>query len=280
MSYNMQAEGLNGVSAPTNIAANNWSHTTSPAPVLKVDAFQQFQPHNLTALECAGSGTGAGVIGRSERGTAMIGAAKGDAEGVHGESETGIGVLGKNGGVGPAVKGLGGDASNPSAVNPDATPVKAGLGVIAVGGASAAGFSIQTPKQVIVFAALPAGPGVVAVAGGAAVPDALEFSSETGVVGMGSPEQNGFPAGRGGVFGSAKGSGNIAQLQLVPTLNPATQVPRVGTFGDLYVSVTAAAGTGGRLTTSMYLCILAGDGVKNSAEWTMFQTQGTFQAPL
>jgi hypothetical protein len=82
MSYNMQAEGLNGVSAPTNIAANNWSHTTSPAPVLKVDAFQQFQPHNLTALECAGSGTGAGVIGRSERGTAMIGAAKGDAEGV------------------------------------------------------------------------------------------------------------------------------------------------------------------------------------------------------
>lgn len=278
MSYNMQAEGLNGVSAPTNIAANNWAHTIDPAPVLKVDAFQQFQPHNLTALECAGSGTGAGVVGRSERGTAMIGAAKGDAEGVHGESETGIGVLGKNGGVGPAVKGLGGDASNPSAVNPDANPVKAGLGVIAVGGASAAGFSKVINNKIVVFAALPAGPGLVAVAGGAALDDALAFSSGTGVVGMGSPDQNGFPAGRGGVFGSAAGSGNIAQMQLVPTVNPATLVPKVGNFGDLYVSVTSAAGTGGTLTTSMYLCISAGDGVNHTAQWTRFQTEGTFQA--
>ena len=270
MSFDMQAEGLNGVSAPTNIAANNWSHTIVPAPILKVDAVQQSQPHDLTALECDGSGTGAGVIGRSQSGT-----------GVQGESATtGIGVFAKNGGGGPAMNAIGGDAVNPSTNSPDATPVKAGLGVIAEGGASAAGFSIQTQKQVLTFPALPAGPGLVAVAGGAAVHDALEFSSGAGVVGMGSPEQNGFPAGRGAVFGSAKGSGNIAQLQLVPTLNPATQVPRVGTFGDLYVSVTAAAGTGGRLTTSMYLCILAGDGVKNTAEWTMFQTQGTFQAPL
>ncbi len=269
MSYDMQAEGLNGVSAPTNIAANNWSHTIVPAPILKVDAVQQSQLHNLTALECDGAGTGTGVIGRSELGTGM-----------HGESGTGIGVLGQNGGGGPAVKGIGGDAVNPSTNSPEVTPVKAGLGGIAVGGASAAGFSITTQKQVVTFPALPPGPGLVAVAGGASLNGALEFSSGTGVVGMGSPEQNGFPAGRGGVFASATGSGNIAQLQLVPTLNPATQVPKVGNFGDLYVSVTSAAGTGGRLTTSMYLCISAGDGVKDTAQWTKFQTQGTFQAPL
>jgi len=268
MSYDMQAEGLNGVSAPTNIGANNWSPTIVPAPVLKVDAVQQGQPHNLTALECDGSGTGIGVIGRSEFGTGM-----------QGESETGIGVLGQNGGGGPAVKGIGGDAANPSTSSPDVTPVNAGLGVIALGGASAAAFSIQTSKQDVTFPALSAGPGLVAVAGGAALHDALEFSSGTGVVGMGSPEQNGFPAGRGGVFGSAKGAGNIAQLQLVPTLNPATQVPKVGNFGDLYVSVTTAAATG-RLMTSMFLCISSGDGFKNTAQWTKFQTQGSFQEPL
>jgi hypothetical protein len=270
MSFDMQAEGLNGVSAPTNIAANNWVHTIVPAPVLKVDAVQQFQPHDLTALECGGAGTGAGVIGRSEFGT-----------GVHGESATGIGVVGKNGGGGPAVNGIGGDAINPSANIPEATPVKAGLGVIAVGGASAAGFSIMTNNKVFVFPALPAGPGVVAVAGGASLNGALveEISGGAGVVGMGSPHENGFPAGRGGVFGSATGSGNIAQLRLIPTLNPATQVPKVGNFGDLYVSVTNAAGTVGFLT-SMYLCISAGDGVKNTARWTKFQTQGTFQEPL
>jgi hypothetical protein len=88
-------------------------------------------------------------------------------------------------------------------------------------------------NKVVMFAALPAAPGLVAVAGGAALHDALEFSSGTGV-GMGSPDQNGFPAGRGGVFGSANGAGNIAQIQLVPTLNPATEVPKVGNFGDLY----------------------------------------------
>jgi hypothetical protein len=109
MLYDMQAEGLNGVGTPTNIAANNWS-TIVPAPILKIDAVQQFHPHNLTALECDGSGTGSGVIGRGEAGPGVIGV--GGAEGVRGESGTGIGVLGKTGGGGPAVKGLGGDTSS------------------------------------------------------------------------------------------------------------------------------------------------------------------------
>ena len=186
MSYNMQAEGLNGVSEPTNIGANDWSAIGS-APVLKVDAFQRFHSHNLTALECDGSGTGAGVIGRGEAGPGVIGAARGDAEGVRGESETGIGVLGKNGGGGPAVKGLGGDASNPSSVNPNASPVNAGLGAIAVGGDSAAGVSIVINNHAVVFPALPAAHGLVAVAGGASLHEALTLSNGIGVVGMGSP---------------------------------------------------------------------------------------------
>jgi hypothetical protein len=209
----------------------------------------------------------------------VIGAAKFGAEGVRGESETGIGVLGTNGGGAPAVKGLGGDAINPSANNPTAKPVNAGLGVVAVGGDSAAGFSIIMNNHAITFAPLPAGPGLVAVAGRASLSDALARSSGIGVVGMGSPEQNGFPAGRGGVFGSAAGAGNIAQLQLLPTLNPATQVPKVGNFGDLYVSLVDV-GPGGIVTTSMYLCTSPGDGVTGTAQWTMFQTQGKFQAPL
>jgi hypothetical protein len=130
-----------------------------------------------------------------------------------------------------------------------------------------------------VFPALPAGPGLVAVAGGASLHDALEFSSATGVVGMGSPDQNGFPSGRGGVFGSAAGggsAGNIAQLRLVPTLNPATRVPKVGDFGDLYVTVI---NDGDAFETGMFLCIKPGDGVNNNAQWTLFQTQGTIQAP-
>ena len=204
MSYNMQAEGLNGVSEPTNIGANDWSAIGS-APVLKVDAFQQFHSHNLTALECDGSGTGAGVIGRGEAGPGVIGAARGDAEGVRGESVTGIGVLGTNAGGGPAVKGLGGDASNPSSVNPNASPVNAGLGAIAVGGNSAAGVSIVINNNAVVFPALSAAHGLVAVAGGASLHEALTLSNGIGVVGMGSPDQNGFPPGRGGVFGSASG---------------------------------------------------------------------------
>jgi hypothetical protein len=178
------------------------------------------------------------------------------------------------------VKGLGGDATNPFPANPNVSPVNAGLGVIAVGGDSAAGVSLVINNKAVVFPALPAGPGLVAVAGGASLHDALALSSGIGVVGMGSPDKNGFPPGRGGVFGSAVGAGNIAQLQLMPTLNPPTQVPKVGNFGDLYVSVTGDIGPGGSATTTMYLCIAPGDGVTGTAQWTAFQTSGTFQAPL
>jgi hypothetical protein len=75
--------------------------------------------------------------------------------------------------------------------------------------------------------------------------------------------------GRGGVFKSA----TIAQLGLVPLVNPTPLLPAIGQFGDLYVVVTGEdPATGGTLTVSMYLCVAPGDTTPgNAAQWAPFQ---------
>jgi hypothetical protein len=95
MTYDMQAEGLNGVSDSTVIGANDWLPSTPGAPILRVDATSNQVIVNLTALECKGSGGGAGVLGQGSAGP-----------GVLGESQMDRGVFGKsNGANGVGVKG-------------------------------------------------------------------------------------------------------------------------------------------------------------------------------
>jgi hypothetical protein len=75
--------------------------------------------------------------------------------------------------------------------------------------------------------------------------------------------------GRGGVFEST----TIAQLRLVPLVNPTPQLPATGEFGDLYVSVTGDdPSVGGTLTINMHLCVSPGDQAMGSvAQWAPFQ---------
>jgi hypothetical protein len=95
MSYDMQAEGLNGVSDLTVISANSWLPVNPSAPVLRVDATSNQVMVNLTALECNGAGDGAGVVAKSSAGP-----------GVQGESHNGRGLLRKSDGAnGVGVRG-------------------------------------------------------------------------------------------------------------------------------------------------------------------------------
>jgi hypothetical protein len=166
------------------------------------------------------------------------------------------------------VFGQGGNADRKSVtvnnVPGTAGPKDPGVGVLGIGGTQSDDGKVHGPG----------GPGVMGVAGGASMPSSDDTAS-AGVYGVGSAGTDRMPPGRGGVFASA----SIAQIRLVPTLNPATEVPKVGNFGDLYVSVTGDI-SGGTASTSMYLCISPGDGVTGTAQWTMFQASGTFQAPL
>jgi hypothetical protein len=80
--------------------------------------------------------------------------------------------------------GLGADARNP--IEPPFQTQNAEPGVVAVGGNAAAAETLTVDNQVKHFPALPAAAGIVAVAGGASMPDP-SVSNGTGVVGVGSP---------------------------------------------------------------------------------------------
>jgi hypothetical protein len=110
MSYDVQAEGLNGVSDLTVISADSWLTATQNAPILRVDATTNQVTVNLTALECFGSGAGVGVVGtgaagpgvqgESQKNDGVFGKSSSDAAGVRGECDTGFGVFGKSAVVG------------------------------------------------------------------------------------------------------------------------------------------------------------------------------------
>jgi hypothetical protein len=311
MAYEMDAEGVNGVQQTTIICVNEggggWinplptpvplpSQPINEAAVLFVTAVGE-GGGDLVALQCAGNGKGAGVIGQATGagvagpgvgvGVAGFNIAAGDADAEPAASPQNIfeaaaeqvaGVFGQCDG-GPGVKGKGGHARNPS--NPKNNPVAAGTGVMGFGGLAAAASIIDGVHH----RALPAGAGVVGVAGGAVIAEVIvrESIAGTGVVGIGSPAEQGFEPGRGGIFGSTPAStpgdplvltDNIAQIQLVPAQAPV--LPRNGRAGDLYVTWIQGSIPGTPVPVSgylahMFLCVVPSDSASGKvAQWAPF----------
>jgi hypothetical protein len=226
-------------------------------------------PHQGTGVVGKGAGAfngfgGVGVAGEGgngrhfanpvDPGTGVIGTG-----GVEDQFETtgrphGAGVLGiagngpfpsfmDSGSVG--VFGQGGNADRKSVTGGTAGPKDPGIGVLGRGGT-------QSDEG---RAHGPGGPGVVGVPGGAALPSMDDFG-DTGVFGKSD-------AGRGGVFQSA----TIAQLRLVPAVNPTPSLPAIGQIGDLYVKVTTTNHTP---TVTMHLCTFSST-PNNAAVWAPFQ---------
>jgi hypothetical protein len=66
-------------------------------------------------------------------------------------------------------------------------------------------------------------------------------------------------------------SATVAQLLLVPVVNPTPALPAIGVWGDLYVNVTGSIDDG-TASVNMYLCVSPGDGTAgNAAQWAPFQ---------
>jgi hypothetical protein len=207
MAYDMNAEGVNGVQQTTYIINNTggggWIFPF-PLPdgalppqnngsVLVLISAVQGEPNpDLAALQCLGTGKGAGVIGQSsggEFGTAGpgVGVAGFNVTGMHLDGATLVssetptftfnqsleqtaGVFGLCDGD-PGVKGQGGNALNALGDFPNLDPIAAGLGVIGIGGKGAAASTDSDGSTSFKFPALPAGAGVIGVAGGAPLPD-------------------------------------------------------------------------------------------------------------
>ena len=307
MSYEMNAEGVNGVQQTTYMVVNTggggWIIPPPPPDVplpqvngsalLFVSAIQGEPNPTLAAVQGLGCTGGPGVIGQTETGP-------------FGGSHSGVGVagfnisgenvtngttafnrsLGQMAGVfgecdgGPGVKGQGGKAINTSIgefFSGGALP--AGIGVLGVGGLGAAANQEQDPtdpNKLTEIPAMPAQSGVIGLGGGAPMPPDSQTNS-TGVVGMGSPAANGFDAGRGGVFGSV---GNVAQLRLILPPGAAPNLPMSGRLGDLYFNAN-----GGR--AALFICVLPSNETltpPTPALWAPFimgvvQTGGTPPAP-
>jgi hypothetical protein len=314
--YAMDANGVNGTEQPTVIQNINSNFPTSNAPnyspcVLVINAaaggYDPVPGTNLVALQCQGSGTGPAIIGQTQD---PLGGGLGGGVGVAGYSQItfselpGPGQVGtpfsesfeetaKHGvaGVlgmcqaGPGVMGIGADAANPGGTAGfQFSTVAAGFGVLATGGASCA--AIHIPPQggdlPVNYVAQPPGAGLVALAGNPAIVPDQTITTGTGVFSLGTETANGFPAGRGGVFGSGGkpapsgdwfSTSNLAQVQLLPSVDPNTVVPPAGRIGDLYVSFIQA-----KKVTSMYMCTADGDGINIAATWTLFQTSGSITA--
>ena len=295
MAYEMNAEGINGVQQTTFLVVNTggggWilpPPTSNGSVLLFISAIEGEPFPDLAALQCLGTGKGAGVIAQSSGGAFGD---TGPGVGVAGFNVTGLnrnnptftfnrstevtaGVFGECDG-GPGVMGQGGDAINPPNDFPNNSPVDAGFGVIGLGGKGAAASTETIESGVVKFPALPAGAGVVGVAGGASMPNPA-FAEGTGVVGIGSPAAHGFDPGRGGVFGSA---GNMAQAQLIPAPGGRTTLPTAGRFGDLYAILV------NNLTT-LFLCVSPSDPHTTPvtvAQWAPFilgATQSGGHAPV
>jgi hypothetical protein len=262
MAYDMNAEGVNGVQQTTYLVYNSsgggWIEPPPMAngSVLLFVNAQGFPNPTLAGVQALGNHGAPGLVGQVTHfivgplpgvgvaGYNVLGPGKIDGTYSFTRSlqET-AGVYGECDG-GPGVKGKGGNAITNPVDEPGSLPFPGGIGVLGVGGESAAA-SKKIPHE-------PAGAGVVGLAGGASAPS---DTSATGVIGMGSPAGNGFDAGRGGVFGSA---GNCAQVQLVPPTQPVGQsgplaldLPEQGRFGDLYVTLAGGVPT-------LFFCILPG----------------------
>jgi hypothetical protein len=94
---------------------------------------------------------------------------------------------------------------------------------------------------------------------------------------MGAPGAGVYGYGEGGYGGVFESQSDpqsgfrVAQLRLVPLVNPGPLLPGIGQFGDLYVNVTGDPSEGTQ-TVNMYLCVSPGDGsAKNRAMWAPFQ---------
>jgi hypothetical protein len=78
MSYDMQAEGINGVNSPTFIAPVNWPPFNGPGPMLVLDTSNGVAPlPGMTALTCVGWAKGPGLIGLggTSQGAGVVGVA-------------------------------------------------------------------------------------------------------------------------------------------------------------------------------------------------------------
>jgi hypothetical protein len=274
MAYDMNAEGINGVQQTTylvnNTGGGGWIEPpplANGSALLFVDA-NQGGTVDLVGVQSLGNGKGAGVIGQTS--TVFTGPGVGVAgfnvagfdggvsrtdgqwafdqatkhtAGVYGECD--------NGGIG--VQGQGGNAIKAGDF-PDILPMPAGVGVVGIGGKSAAASSTQVENSRQSFPAQAPGTGVIGLGGGATAPD---DNDGTGVVGMGAPAAHTFPASRGGIFGS---DGNCAQLQLIPAFAPhgTPRLPATGRAGDLYCTVLGGV-------TTLFLCTDPGDSTATPA---------------
>jgi hypothetical protein len=162
------------------------------------------------------------------------------------------------------VEGRGGAAQQPA--EQGAPVIEAGPGVVGQGGDPAPATSQ--------FPVLPAGAGVIGLGGNASMPSG-DDTANAGVYGAGSPGSEQTPPGRGGVFASA----SIAQLRLVPAVDPFPPLPLIGRFGDLYVTVTQIdPRRPGTMKATKYMCVIEGDQVHGGAWWAPFQLGQPIQA--
>ena len=78
MSYDMQAEGINGVNSTTFVAPANWPPFNGPGPMLLLDTSNGVPPlPGMTALTCVGWAKGPGLIGLggTSQGAGVVGVA-------------------------------------------------------------------------------------------------------------------------------------------------------------------------------------------------------------
>jgi hypothetical protein len=249
MSYEMNAEGDNGVRSRTTI--DNLGITgpagSSTVILLVRGDFPYPYPNpyiDVAGIQASGNNNAPGVVGYNFGGPRSTGV------GVAGISQVVPITVGNEApsrtfpsidsllrftaGVygfcqaGPGVLGIGSDADNPTTYG--ASPVSAGTGVVGMGGSGAFATTQNPPPSStlppITNPALPAGAGIVGLGSIAPMP-AADVVNGAGVVGVGD---------RGGVFGSI--TSTTAQLRLIPGPPPGGTplLPTSGQIGDLYIT--------------------------------------------
>jgi hypothetical protein len=223
MSYNLNAEGTNGVTSPTTVVALPGFPGLFTEGVWNVDARAVAAANAIHAF----TSVGIGVYGMTN--------SDGNA-GVRGDNTSGSGNGVEGRGNFSGVAGFGGD------VGPEQEGT-AGTGVIGIGGVSVDTFVGG------------GAPGVRGIGGGGPAPSTPISGTATVSGGVGVYGQGG-PGAEGGVFQSDEG----AQLRLVPSSTPLQDSPLMttGQVGDLYLfSVAQEVGTTGTYDymTILWLCI-------------------------
>lgn len=201
-----------------------------------------------------GESTSAGVKGRGLQGVYGLGAnrSRNDGTGVLGEGyQEAFGVTGlclssdQRTGLGHAA-GVIGASNGSSASHPSKPGTLLGAGVV---GLSKTHLLISLDD-----------PNLLPLPTTETPPDG-EGTGVWGASGTGVGVHGQSQSGRGGVFESAR----IAQLRLVPSVNPNPVLPATGEFGDLYLVVTGHLE--GHSSATLYMCVRPGDVTPSSPAW-------------